>query len=242
VTTPFLSVIVPAYNEETRLEKSLPRLRDFLAAQTYTWEVVLVDDGSLDRTAEAAARFFPDPERLRVVRNGVNRGKGYSVRAGARAARGDTLLLSDADLSTPMTELPKLLSCLQNGYDVVIGSRSLPESNVVTHQAWYREGMGRMFNKIVQAVALDGFIDTQCGFKCFRKKDIAPVFARMRIDRFSFDVELLFIARKSGLRIKEVPVEWHNVPHSRVRIVRDSANMLFDLFRIRWNDLTGKYK
>lgn len=239
--TPFLSIIIPAYNEATRLETSLLYLHDFLQKQSYTWEVVLVDDGSSDRTAEAALKFFSTPAQLQIVCNSVNRGKGYSVREGVRVARGEVLLLSDADFSTPMTDFPKLYSYLQNGCDIAIGSRSMPESNIVKHQAWYRESMGRLFNKIVQTVVIDGFIDTQCGFKCFRKKAVAPIFAKMRINRFSFDVEFLFLAGKAGLKIREVPVEWRNVLQSRVRIVRDSANMLIDLFRIRWNAMTGKY-
>ena len=239
--TPFLSIIIPAYNEATRLETSLLYLHDFLQKQSYTWEVVLVDDGSSDRTAEVALKFLPAPAQLQIVRNGVNRGKGYSVREGVRVARGEVLLLSDADFSTPMTDFQKLYSYLQNGCDIAIGSRSMPESNVVKHQAWYRESMGRLFNKIVQTVVIDGFIDTQCGFKCFRKKTVAAIFAKMRIDRFTFHVEFLFLAGKAGLKVREVPVEWRNVLQSRVRIVRDSANMLLDLFRIRWNDLTGKY-
>lgn len=236
----FLSVIIPAYNEEKRLRKTMPLLRDFLKKQSFAWEVVLIDDGSTDNTAQAPAGFFTADE-ARVFRNERNRGKGYSVRQGVQAARGEILLFTDADLSTPLNEFDKLHACLQQGYDIAIGSRSLPGSNVTQHQAWYRESMGKVFNKIVNLIVLEGFVDTQCGFKCFRKEVAVPIFSKMIVDRFGFDVEFLYLARKAGNRIIEVPVEWHDVLHSRVRIVRDSLQMFLDLFRIRWNDWTGKY-
>ncbi|MEC7641680.1 MAG: dolichyl-phosphate beta-glucosyltransferase [Nitrospinota bacterium] len=237
----FLSVIIPAYNEETRLARSLPQVREFLTQRLDTsWEVIIVDDGSSDNTASIPCNFF-EPDEFTVVRNGQNKGKGYSVRQGAKAAKGPILLFSDADLSTPMKDFDKLYAFLQKGYDVAIGSRSLSDSNVVVHQPWYREGMGKTFNKLVCCLVVDGFIDTQCGFKCFRRELADTVLPKMTIDRFSFDVEFLFLAKKAGYKIAEVPVEWHNVLQSRVRIVRDTFNMLCDLFRIRLNDLMGRY-
>ncbi len=236
----YLSIIIPAYNEALRLPKTLPGVREYLLKQDYEWEVVLVDDGSDDNTIEVFQGIFA-PEEGRVVKNPGNRGKGYSVRQGTASARGEVLLISDADFSTPVWEFENLRAILDQGYDIVIGSRSLPKSNVTKKQAWYRQGMGRVFNQLVQWVALEGFVDTQCGFKLFRCETSKPIFSRMTIDRFSFDVEILYIAQKRGLKIKEVPVEWENMLYSRVHIVRDSLRMLLDLFLIRRNDRKGIY-
>lgn len=230
----FLSIVIPAYNEEERLKKSLPPLKEFLRQQRFSWELILVDDGSSDKTWRIPDSIFADGE-VKVIRTPVNRGKGYAVRQGVFASSGEVILISDADFSTPVKEWSKLYEALQRGYDIAIGSRSLVESNVTVRQAWYREGMGRIFNLFVRLLVLDGFVDTQCGFKCFRREAVLPVFKKMVIDRFSFDVELLFIARKRGLKVKEVPVEWQNVLFSRVHIVRDSIRMLFDLLKIRVN-------
>ncbi|PIQ95628.1 MAG: glycosyl transferase [Nitrospinae bacterium CG11_big_fil_rev_8_21_14_0_20_56_8] len=237
----FLSVVIPAYNEEHRLQRTLPLLKDYLNRQDYSWEVVVVDDGSVDRTGEISGRFF-NPGQVRVVRNERNRGKGFSVRRGVLEARGKFVLISDADFSSPIEEIEKLFLPLREGWDIAIGSRSLPNSNVVVHQAWYREGMGRCFNRMVQMLVLDGFIDTQCGFKCFFREKAAPIFSVMRVDGFSFDVEFLYLAKKRGLQVREVPVEWRHVEASRVRIWVDPINMFLDLLRIRWNDGLGRYK
>ena len=208
--------------------------------QSFTWEVVLVDDGSFDNTAGVPSLIFADGE-MTVLRNPINRGKGYSVRQGILASRGELVLISDADFSTPIKEWSKLYDTIRQGYDIAIGSRSLAESNVTIRQAWYREGMGRIFNIFVQSLLLRGFIDTQCGFKCFHREAVLPFLNKLKIDRFSFDVEFLFVAQKYGLRIKEVPVEWKNVLFSRVRIIRDSVRMLYDLFKIRINSMNGAY-
>lgn len=236
----FLSVVIPAYNEEERLKKSLPPLREFLNKQDFTWEIVLVDDGSTDKTCEVPGLIFVDGE-VKIVRNPGNRGKGYSLRQGVFAATGEIVLISDADFSSPVREWSKLYHHLEQGVDVAIGSRSLNESNVTVRQAWYREGMGRIFNFFVQTLVIKGFIDTQCGFKCFYREKALPVFSKLVVDRFSFDVEFLFVAQKHGLKVREVPVEWKNVLFSRVRIIRDSTQMLIDLFRIRLNAIRGIY-
>ena len=238
---PFLSIIIPAFNEEDRLPIALGPVKEYLEKQSYTWQIVLVDDGSGDRTSEILNDMLP-PEKLRVVRYEKNKGKGYAVRQGVFAADGEVLLISDADFSTPIKEFKKLHAFLDQGFDLVIGSRSLPDSQVTKRQAWYRQGMGRIFNKLVQCVALKGFVDTQCGFKCFRREVGESIFRKMLIDRFSFDVELLFVAQKWNLKIKEVPVEWENVDFSRVNVIKDSSRMLWDLFVIRANDMLGKYK
>ena len=240
VSSPFLSIIIPAYNEEARLAETLPVLKEFLERQEYSWEVVLVDDGSSDRTSEVIHQFFT-PEEGRSFKNSPNRGKGYSIRRGVEEARGEVLLFSDADFSTPIDEFQKLYHHIQNGYEIAIGSRSLPESDLQVHQAWYREGMGKVFNLLVQGILLRGFKDTQCGFKCVRRKDAAPIFSQLTIDGFGYDVEFLFLAQKKGLKIKETPVLWRNHPDSRVRIVQDSFRMLTDLLAVRFRDLFGQY-
>jgi dolichyl-phosphate beta-glucosyltransferase len=235
-----LSIIIPAYNEELRLGRTLPVLRDWLEKQETSWEVVLVDAGSGDRTVEVFHEHF-SPEEGRSFRNTNNRGKGCAIRRGIQEARGEVLLFSDADFSTPIEEFPKLFQCLQNGYDIAIGSRSLPDSNVEVHQAWYREGMGRIFNLLVQLIVLRGFIDTQCGFKCIQRERILPLLPLMAVDGFCFDVELLFLAKKAGLKIVEVPVTWVNDPVSKVHILKDSSQMFMDLLWIRFRDWFGQY-
>ena len=240
VSSPFLSIIIPAYNEEARLAETLPVLKEFLERQEYSWEVVLVDDGSADRTSEVLQQFF-SPEEGRSFKHTPNRGKGYAIRRGVAEARGEILLFSDADFSTPIDEFPKLYQHIQNGFDIAIGSRSLPESNVEVHQAWVRESMGKIFNLLVRIILLRGFIDTQCGFKCVRRKDAAPIFSQLTIDGFGYDVEFLFLAQKNGLKIKETPVLWRNHPDSRVRLLQDSFRMLTDLITIRFRDLFGQY-
>ena len=219
---------------------TLPLLKAYLEQQEYSWEVVLMDDGSEDRTTEVFHEIFP-PERGRSFKNSPNRGKGHSIRRGVEEARGEVVLFSDADFSTPIEEFPKLYHYIQNGFDVAIGSRSLPESNVTMHQAWIRENMGKMFNMLVQGILLRGFKDTQCGFKCVRRKDAVPIFSQSTIDGFGYDVEFLFLAQKNGLKIKEIPVLWRNHPDSRVHILRDSFRMLTDIIIVRFRDLFGQY-
>ncbi len=199
-----------------------------------------MDAGSSDHTLEVFHKFFP-PEQGRSFKNSPNRGKGYSIRRGVKEARGEILLFSDADFSTPIEEFPKLVQYLQSGYDIVIGSRSLPESNVEVHQSWYREGMGKIFNLLVRMIVLRGFNDTQCGFKCVRRERVLPLLPMMVVDGFCYDVEFLFLAKKAGLKIKEVPVTWINDPVSKVHILKDSSKMFLDLLWIRFRDWFGQY-
>lgn len=215
-------------------------LRTWLDQQEYTWEVVLVDGGSSDRTLEVFHEFF-SPKQGRSFKNQSNRGKGYAIRCGIQEAKGEVLLFSDADLSTPIEEFPKLAQYLESGYDIAIGSRSLPESNVEVHQAWYREGMGKIFNWMVRMIVLRGFIDTQCGFKCVRRERVLPLLPLMVVDGFCYDVEFLFLAKKAGLKIVEVPVTWINDPVSKVHILKDSSKMFLDLLWIRFRDWFGQY-
>ncbi len=239
-SSPFLSVVVPAYNETERLRRNQVRFQKFFSERDFSWELILVDDGSQDETHRCLDGFFPE-DRFRVLRNPVNRGKGYSVRRGVMQASGKRVLVTDADLSTPLEECDKLFRALDEGEDIAIGSRALRDSEVTRHQAWYREGMGKFFNLLVQGLVLPGLWDTQCGFKCFKRETAGPLFEIMTLDGFCFDVEFLFLARRRGLNIREIPVHWENDVNSRVDLVQDSLRMFRDLFRIRWNLLRGLY-
>ncbi len=239
MSAPFLSVVIPAYNEAERLPQSLKRLHAFLAAWGRSYEVLVVDDGSRDDTARLARES--GVPGLTVLRNEGNRGKGYSVRRGMLAARGDHRLMTDADLSTPIEELPRLLATQDAGADVVIGSRALPGANIEVHQPWYRENMGRVFNLLVRALAVPGLRDTQCGFKLWSARAANEAFAAARLDGFSFDVETLFVARRRGYRIVEIPVTWRNDAATRVGML--GGFLAFpDLLRIRFNQWLGRYR
>jgi dolichyl-phosphate beta-glucosyltransferase len=233
----YLSVVIPAYNEEQRLGKTLQVIHAYLRRQPYPAEIIVVDDGSQDATASVVRACDGWVLPISVLRNGQNRGKGFSVRRGFWQARGEYLLFSDADLSTPIEEVEKLFAALSEPCDIAIGSRALTGSRVEVHQPWYREHMGRLFNVFVQALAVPGIHDTQCGFKCFRREAALEICRHMRAERFGFDVEMLYLARRLGYRVREVPVVWRNSPHTRVRVWRDSVSMIGDLLRLRWHDL-----
>jgi dolichyl-phosphate beta-glucosyltransferase len=235
VSDPQLSVVIPAFNEADRLPPTLDRVLAHLRARGESFEVIVVDDGSRDDTV-ARARAAG----VSVLLNEVNRGKGFSVRRGMLAARGARRLMTDADLSTPIEDLVPLMARLDAGYDVAIGSRALPDSNVEIHQPWYRENTGRVFNGLVRLLAVPGLMDTQCGFKLFSAAAAEAAFSRARMDGFSFDVEALFLARRLGFRIAEVPVTWRNDAASRVGWW-GGFRAFPDLLRIRWNAWTGKY-
>jgi dolichyl-phosphate beta-glucosyltransferase len=234
-STPHLSVVIPAYNEEERLPSTIREIEAFLASKPYSWELIVVDDGSRDRTVEIARQTFSRPES-RVDCNPRNMGKGATVRRGMLLARGAFRLFTDADNSTPIQELDKLLARLEStGSDVAIGSRALRESQLEQRQPFYREFMGRTFNRIVQFLAVPGIRDTQCGFKLFTAPSAEHVFKRQRLEGFSFDVEVLMLARSGGFKIEEVPVRWINSPSSRVSPIKDSAKMFLDVVRIRFS-------
>lgn len=232
-STPFLSVIIPAYNEEKRLPDSLERVLTFLDGQSFSSEILVVDDGSTDETATIARRFAGEHARVRILRYTPNRGKGHAVRVGMTEADGQLMLLCDADLSTPIEELEKLTHFLDDGYDVIIGSRALPDSDLRVHQPWLRERLGRTFNLVVRILGVRGFADTQCGFKLFTRRAARDIFPRMFTDRWVFDVEALLVARKLGYRIREVPVTWINSPATKVNVLRDAVGTMGDLLRIR---------
>ena len=239
---PRLSVVIPAYNEEKVLLPSLEKIHSYLSDRNIPFEILPVDDGSLDGTNQLALEFAENHPECRPLRNPVNRGKGYSVRHGIEEARGEVVLFSDADLSTPIEESEKFLDALDRGADVAIGSRDLPDSDVQVHQPWYRETMGRVFNRIVRLIVIRGIVDTQCGFKAFRRSAILPLLPLLRIERYSFDVEMLFVARQGGLEIREIPVVWVNRIDTRVDALRDSIRMFVDLLRIRYYHLSGRYR
>lgn len=243
-----LSIIIPAYNEEARIGSSLDAIRDFLAAAAYSSEVVIVNDGSSDNTAGyvtgRAEEFRERGIDLRVLTNNPNRGKGYSVRRGITEARGKIALFTDADLSSPITEAPKLIDpIIQDRADVAFGSRALNRKLIGEHQPFYREFGGRFFNLLLRTITGLPFQDTQCGFKAFRREEALPVFANQSINGFGFDPEVLFLSKKFGLRLSEVPVVWNDVPGSKVgNYALTSIKMVTDLFQIRFNDLFGRYK
>lgn len=226
--------MIPAYNEEKRIGSTLHKLYQFLSSQKYDYEVIVVDDGSVDGTvSEADNSVLSRTGKLKVIKNEKNSGKGFSVRKGISNAAGDYILLTDADLSTPIEEMGKLFSFVKDGYDIAIGSRALKNSNIEVHQPWYREIMGKTFNFLVKSILMDQFNDTQCGFKLFKAQTAKDIASRMKIDGFSFDVEMLYLAANLGYKIKEVPVTWINSPKSKVNPLFDSTKMFFDLIRIR---------
>jgi glycosyltransferase involved in cell wall biosynthesis len=237
---PELSIIIPSYNEESRLPATLERIAGYLQTRGRKAEVLVVDDGSKDRTAQVAESFRAKFPTLRVVSNGVNRGKGFSVRHGMQEARGRIALFTDADLSAPIEEADKLIAALES-YDVAIGSRAADRSLITVHESPFREFAGIIFNKIVRIILWLPFVDTQCGFKAFRRERCGIIFEQQTIERFGFDPELLYLGRHHGLRAVEIPVRWGHSPATKVSMVRDSIQMFIDVFTIRWNSLMGRY-
>lgn len=239
-TEPDLSIVIPSYNEELRLPATLDNIAAFLPALGTETEIIVVDDGSKDRTAEVAESFRHKFKLLRVVPNGANRGKGYSVRHGMLEARGRNVLFTDADLSAPIEEAPKLLDALQ-AYDVAIGSRALDRNLITVHESRFREFAGIVFNLIVRVILRLPFVDTQCGFKAFRREKCKVLFEQQRVERFGFDPELLYLARHHGLKTIEIPVRWAHSPATKINMLRDSIQMFLDVLIIRWNALRGRY-
>lgn len=248
--------MIPAYNEAARISGSLERLIAWLDGPDWKGgaEILVVDDGSRDDTPNLVEEAGAETSEIsaeagggsavvvRLLRNGVNRGKGYSIKHGALLATGTYLLLSDADFSTPIESLPALLGPVESGAcAIAIGSRGLPDSNIEVRQPAWREAMGRTFNRLVRGLTGLPFMDTQCGFKVMRREVAAPLFRAARIERFAYDVEILYLARKAGLAVQEIPVLWRNAAGSKVHPVRDASVMLKDILRIRWRDRRGGY-
>jgi dolichyl-phosphate beta-glucosyltransferase len=237
-----LSVIIPAYNEESRLPETLRWVSAYLARQSYPAEVVVVDDGSDDGTAGAAARFHgARPVSVHRHPDGANHGKGASVKLGMLAATGEYRLFMDADNSTTIEEIERFWPLFAEGYDVVIGSRAIAGARIITHQPRYRELAGRFGNKIIRAMAVPGILDTQVGFKMFTRRSAEIIFPRLTIDRWGFDVEALAIARLKGWRIREMPITWSNAPGSKVKSGA-YLDVLREVWRIRRNLRAGAYR
>jgi dolichyl-phosphate beta-glucosyltransferase len=239
---PELSIIIPSFNEERRLPKALEAIQAYLAARPLRAEVIVVDDGSTDGTAALVENCRTQYRFLRLLSNGRNRGKGFSVRHGMQEARGDIALFTDADLSAPIEEADKLLAALrQADYDVAFGSRALDRSLIQVHQPHARELAGVIFNFMVRWITGVPFADTQCGFKAFRRERARVVFEQQRSEGFGFDPEVLFLARRHGLRIIEIPVRWSHDSASKVHVMADSIRMFAGLLIIRWNAWMGRY-
>lgn len=243
-TAPELSIVIPAYNEEARLGRTLGSIRDYFASRgpgAQPHEILVVDDGSKDGTVRVAEEWARELPMLRVLSNGGNRGKGYSVRHGMLEARGRVALFTDADLSSPIEESEKLLAAIREGNDVAIGSRALDRSMISVRQSRSRELAGIIFNAFVRIFTGLRYHDTQCGFKAFVRAPSRVVFEQQRIEGFGFDPEILFLAERHGLRGIEVPVSWAHDPATKVHMIRDSLRMFGELIYIRWNWLMGRY-
>jgi dolichyl-phosphate beta-glucosyltransferase len=239
VTRPQLGVVVPAYDEEARIGATLERLHAYLAGQARTWAVLVVSDGSRDRTAEVVGEFCGSHAGFSFLAHPTNRGKGHAVRTGMLQLQADHLLFSDADLATPIEEVEKLFAALGPA-QVAIGSRPLKESRLEVRQPLHREMLGRTFNLAVQLLAVPGIHDTQCGFKLFTAEAAQAVFSRCRLDGFSFDIEALLVAKDLGYEIAEVPVVWRHQEGSKVVLMRDGPRMLRDLVKLRLRGRRGR--
>lgn len=227
---PYLSIVIPAYNEADRIEASLQKAVDYLGQKDYEYEIIVADDGSTDNTVAIAENFG---HKVKAYALPKNTGKGAAVRMGMLKAKGEIRIFTDADFSTPIYEIEKIIYSLKNNYDIVIGSRALDYDLVKEHQPFYREFMGKIFNKFVQFMVIKGIKDTQCGFKGFTAAAAEDIFSKAKINGFSFDVEALYLARRAGYRIDEVPVEWYNDDRSKVNPITDSISMLLEIMKIK---------
>ncbi len=231
--TPDLSIVIPAYNEATRLPPALDEILAYLQKSNSTSEIIVVDDGSSDRTAEVVNEYAANHSIVSLHSLSRNQGKGAAVKAGVLESKGELVLFCDADGSTPFSEIERLKSQIDAGADVAIASRALSGADTAVETSFHRKALGRLFNKAINIIVLPGIADTQCGFKLFTKSAAKFIFSHQRSTGFSFDLELLYIARKAGLTIKEVPVNWHNVPGSKVNLLLDAIRMFRDALKIR---------
>lgn len=236
-----ISIVIPAYNESVRLGATLDRILGFIDREAWNAEIIVVDDGSRDRTADLVKDYAQRTSIVRLVQNPGNRGKGYSVRNGVLNAHGAIILFTDADLSSPIEEAPKLLSALEAGADVAIGSRWAQSHLQTQRQSVARQVMGRAFNVFLRLLLLMDFKDTQCGFKAFRRNAAKTLFSLQRIEGWAFDPEILFLAGKLGFRVAEVPVVWAHDEGTRIHPLADGLKMGLEVLRIRWFSLSGKY-
>jgi len=238
---PTYSIVIPAYNESARLGASLEKVLSYVHAQGWDAEVIVVNDGSRDNTAEIIRDFAAREPIVKLLENPGNRGKGYSVRNGMLHAQGRLILFSDADLSSPIEEAPKLLNALEAGADIAIGSRWLRAETQTQRQPLHRQLFGRIFNLLLRISLGLQFADTQCGFKAFKRAAAQAIFPLQRIERWGFDPEILFIARKRGFKVEEVPVAWGHSGGARINPLVDGAKMFQEMLRVRWYSITGEY-
>jgi len=235
------SIIIPAYNESGRIRPTLDELLRYTQQRNWNVEILVVDDGSRDDTAQIVREYGKSHPQILLVENPGNRGKGFSVRNGMLHARGDVCLFTDADLSSPISEAPKLFEAIASGADIAIGSRWLRSDLQTERQPLYRQAFGRIFNLVLRLFLGLNFADTQCGFKAFRRQAAQRIFPLQRIERWGFDPEILFLARRLGLTVKEVPVVWAHSEGTRLHPFRDGLRMFVEVLRIRWNAITGAY-
>lgn len=241
MSNPQYSIVIPAYNEAARIGKTLTAVLECVHSRKWSAEVIVVNDGSRDDTAEIVREFARRDPILSLLENPGNRGKGYSVRHGILEGRGDVLMFTDADLSAPIEEADRLFAAIEDGADIAIGSRWLEVSRQTIHQPLYRQFFGRCFNAVTRSFIRLPFADTQCGFKAFRRDAAQTVFGLQRIERWGFDPELLFIALRRGYKVREVPVTWGHDERSRISYLKDGLKMLEDILYVRWNAVTGVY-
>lgn len=227
---PYLSIVIPAFNEEARIVSTLNKIVEYMNQSGFAYEIIVVDDGSNDDTMKVAQECEGN---IRVISQPKNMGKGAAIRTGMMSAVGRLRLFTDADLSTPIYELKKLLAKIEDGYDIAIGSRALNSDMIKEHQPFYREMMGKTFNKLVQFFVFKGIQDTQCGFKLFSSNAAEDVFSILKTDGFGFDVEALYLANNMNFKIAEVSVEWYNDERSKVNPITDSFKMLAEILRIK---------
>jgi dolichyl-phosphate beta-glucosyltransferase len=235
------SIIIPAYNEGARVGATLERVLAYVDEQGWDAEVIAVDDGSRDDTAETIRGYAKNNPRLRLLQNPGNRGKGYSIRNGMLHAQGEIMLFSDADLSSPIEEAGKLFAAISEGADIAIGSRWLCSDVQTQRQSAFRQLLGRVFNLSLRIILGLNFKDTQCGFKAFTRRAAQTIFPLQTIERWGFDAELLYLARKFGLKVEEVPVAWAHSEGTRINPLRDGIQMFVETLKIRWNGMSGKY-
>ena len=235
------SIILPAFNEAARIGPGLEKALAYVRRQGWVVEIIVVNDGSRDDTANVVRGYMAHAPELRLIENPGNHGKGYSVRNGVLHARGQVILFSDADFSSPVEEAAKLIAALDEGADVAFGSRWLLAETQTKRQSLLRQFVGRAYNLLMRVTLGLPYKDTQCGFKAFSRQAAEIIFTRQQIEGWGFDPEILFIARKFKLKLTEVPVEWANDDRSKINPIVDGVKMFFELLRIRWNDLTGRY-
>jgi dolichyl-phosphate beta-glucosyltransferase len=239
---PDFSVVIPAYNEAQRIGRTIESVCKCMKARGIDYEVIVVDDGSTDSTRSLTESYAQDNGSIRLISYHPNKGKGYAVRMGMLSANSENVLLTDADLATPIEELPKLERACEEGYEVSVGSRALSDSLIQGWRPWYRELSGKVFNKVVRLLAVPNIHDTQCGFKLFAKGSARKIFSVARLDGFGFDVEALFLARKLGYRIAEVGVLWANSPSTKVSVLKHTLPMFFEVIKVRVNDWIKRYE